>query len=81
MPLRSKKKYNLPLNLSDGIITVYAQIVGSKDKRTIKLALDTGASYTMIPHEKVLATGHNIPLGQNTQQEYLQQVVLNMYHL
>ena len=45
----------------EGIIPVYAQIVGPKHTSTIKLALDTGATYTMIPAEKVIITGYKFP--------------------
>jgi len=48
----------------DGIISVYAQLIGPADKRTIKMALDTGASYTMVPPEKILAIGHKVPVSE-----------------
>lgn len=53
MLLRSMKKYNPVIKIPEGVILLYAQIVGPKAKRTIKLALDTGATFTMIPPEKL----------------------------
>ena len=47
--------------IPEGIISVYTQISGPRARRTIKMALDTGASFTMIPAEKIIATGHKIP--------------------
>jgi predicted aspartyl protease len=58
------KKHSLAIELPEGIISVYTQIIGPKTRRTIKMALDTGASFTMIPAEKILATGHKIPTSQ-----------------
>ena len=55
------RKYSSSIKLPEGIITVYTQIAGPKTKRTIKMALDAGASFTMIPPEKIIATGHKIP--------------------
>lgn len=65
MLLRSMKKHkHPPIQIPDSIISLYAQIIGPKAKRTIKLALDTGASITMIPPEKIIVTGHKIPTSQ-----------------
>lgn len=63
-PLHSMGKHNPPIQIPEGIISLYAQIAGSKAKRTIKLALDTGASFTMLPPEKITITGHKIPTSQ-----------------
>jgi predicted aspartyl protease len=59
-----KKPLNPPIKLPEGIISLYVQIAGPKAKRTIKMALDTGATFTMIPPEKIIATGHKIPTVQ-----------------
>ena len=58
------KKHSSLIKLPEGIISVYTQIVGPRAKRTIKMALDTGASFTMIPPEKIIAVGHEIPTSQ-----------------
>ena len=57
-------QHKAPLIFPEGIIPVYAQIIGPRHKTTIKLALDTGASLTMIPPEKIIVTGHKIPTSQ-----------------
>ena len=57
-------KYNPSIKFPDGIIAVYTMINGPQAKRTLKMALDTGATYTVIPVEKVIATGHEIPTSQ-----------------
>ena len=44
-------------------ISVYAQIIGPKARSTIKMALDTGATYTMIPPEKALVVGYKLPVS------------------
>lgn len=64
MLLRSMKKYSPAIKIPESVISLYAQIVGPKAKRTIKLALDTGATFTMIPPEKIMVTGHIIPTSQ-----------------
>ena len=64
MPLHSMEKYSPTIKIPDGVISLYAQIAGPNVKRTIKLALDTGASLTMIPPEKIIITGHQIPTSQ-----------------
>lgn len=65
MPLPfSMPQHKTPLIFPEGIIPVYAQIIGPRHKTTIKLALDTGASLTMIPPEKIIVTGHKIPTSQ-----------------
>jgi len=48
-----------PLNITLGIIPVYARIVGPRQKQWIKMALDSGATYTLIPIETAIATGYN----------------------
>ena len=57
-------KYNPSIKFPDGIIAVYTTISGPQAKRTLKMAIDTGAAYTVIPVEKVIATGHEIPTLQ-----------------
>ena len=52
------------VDLPDGIVPVYAQIDGAKAKRSLRMALDTGASYTMAPPEKLVAAGYRIPTSQ-----------------
>ena len=56
---RHSKHPTNPL-LSKKIIIVYAHIAGPKAKRTIALALDTGASRTMLPAEKIIGAGYKI---------------------
>ena len=46
-------------NLIPRIIIVYSLITGPKDIKTLKMALDTGASYTMIPIRKAIEIGYN----------------------
>jgi len=53
------------LRLPEGIISVYALIEGPTAKRTIKMALDTGATFTMIPPEKIMAAGYKIPITKD----------------
>lgn len=64
MPLHSMKKSKPPIKIPEGIISVYTQITGPRTKRIIKMALDTGASITMIPPEKIIAIGHKIPTSR-----------------
>ena len=52
------------VELSEGIIPVYVQIGGPRAKRTLRMALDTGASFTMAPPEKIVAAGYRIPISQ-----------------
>lgn len=54
-----------PIKIPQGIISVYSEIQGPQTKQTIKMAVDTGASITMIPPEKIIATGHKIPTSQD----------------
>lgn len=49
-----KKPFTIP-----DIIAVYAQIKGPKGIKTLRMALDTGASYTMIPVRKAIKIGYN----------------------
>lgn len=51
-----------PLPREAGLLIVYARISGTKGSRLIRLAVDTGATATMIPPEAALAVG--IPLGR-----------------
>jgi len=55
---KMSKRHLLP-GFIPNIITVYAQIVGPKDTKTIKVVLDTGASYTMIPVRKAIEIGYD----------------------
>ena len=64
MPQRFKNTKPL-ITFLEGIISVYAQIVGPKTSRSMKMILDTGASLTMVPPEKVLAIGHKIPTSRD----------------
>ena len=64
MPQRFKNTKPL-ITFPEGIISVYAQIVGPKTSRSMKMILDTGASLTMVPPEKVLSIGHTIPVSRD----------------
>ena len=61
MPRPSDKASSFKLYFPNGLITSYAQITGPRAERTISMALDTGASFTMIPREKILSAGYKIP--------------------
>lgn len=50
--------------LKDEIISLYVQLVGPRTFRIIKMALDTGASYTIIPLEAAIAIGYNPALSK-----------------
>jgi predicted aspartyl protease len=50
---RSAKKPSAPQ-----LIIVYAQLAGPKGQTMLRLALDTGASYTMLPPEKLAIVGY-----------------------
>lgn len=45
------------IDVTKGIIPVYAQLIGPAAKRVLKLALDTGATYTMVPYEAIIGIG------------------------
>lgn len=64
MPLHSMGKHNPPIQIPESIISLYAKIAGPRAKRTIKLALDTGATYTMIPIEIARDIGHDPTLAK-----------------
>ena len=51
--------------IPEGIISVYAQMAGPKTSRSMKMVLDTGASLTMVPPEKVLSLGYSIPVSRD----------------
>lgn len=51
------KETNLPIEIPGNIITLYSQIKGPEDTKTLKMILDTGASYTMIPVRKAIEIG------------------------
>jgi len=48
-----------PLLSEAGLLIVYARLTGPKGSRLIRLALDTGATTTMIPPHAALAIGVN----------------------
>ena len=50
--------------LKDGVVSLYVQIIGPRTYRIIKMALDTGASYTIIPLETAIAIGYNPALSK-----------------
>jgi len=50
--------------VKDGVISLYVQITGPRTYRIIKMALDTGASYTIIPLETAIAIGYNPVLSR-----------------
>jgi predicted aspartyl protease len=45
--------------LEEGIIPLYVEIEGPTTKRIIKMALDTGATFTMMPPEIARDIGHD----------------------
>ena len=50
--------------LKDGLLSFYVQIKGPKTFRIIKMAMDTGASYTIIPIETAIAIGYDPALSK-----------------
>lgn len=46
-----------PLSSEAGLLIVYARISGPRGSRLLRLALDTGATTTMIPPQAALAIG------------------------
>ena len=40
------------------LILVYAELVGPRGRTMLRLAVDTGASYTMLPPEKLMLVGY-----------------------
>ncbi len=64
MPQRFKNTKQL-VHLPQGIISVYAQITGPDSIRSMEMVLDTGASLTMVPPEKIMAIGYKIPVSQD----------------
>ncbi|MEA3369061.1 MAG: retropepsin-like aspartic protease [Candidatus Ratteibacteria bacterium] len=60
-PLSNKMAKQLlqKIILKEGIISLYAKLKGSITSRTVKMALDTGATYTMIPAEIARDIGCN----------------------
>lgn len=46
-----------PLLAEAGLLIVYARLSGSKGSRLVRLAVDTGATATMIPPKAALAIG------------------------
>lgn len=45
--------------LKEGIISLYVEFQGPTTKRIIKMALDTGATFTMIPPEIAMDIGYD----------------------
>jgi len=45
------------LETKDGIILSFAEVTGPVGSRFVKMLLDTGATYTIIPHEVAIAIG------------------------
>lgn len=50
--------------LEEGIIPLYVEIQGPTTKRIIKMALDTGATFTMMPPEIARDIGHDPTLSK-----------------
>ena len=50
--------------LKNSVISLYVQLTGPRTFRIIKMALDTGASYTIIPLETAIAIGYNPALSK-----------------
>lgn len=48
-----------PPTVRPRIITIYAVAVGPKTWRSLKLAVDTGATYTMLPPDLLIDIGHD----------------------
>lgn len=48
-----------PLRFEAGLLIVYVRLNGPKGSRLVRLALDTGATATMIPPKAALAIGVN----------------------
>lgn len=57
--LSMSKGKSAPLRIPGNIITLYSQITGPKDTKTLRMILDTGASYTMLPYSKTMEIGYN----------------------
>jgi hypothetical protein len=43
------------------LLLVYAELKGPRGRTMLRLALDTGASYTMLPPEKLVTVGYTPP--------------------
>lgn len=52
------------------IISIYSVVKGPKGKKTLRMILDTGASYTMIPVKKSIEIGYD-PLAATKKIEIL----------
>lgn len=50
--------------LKDGLLSFYVQINGPQTFRIIKMAVDTGATYTIMPPEIAFAVGYNPTLSR-----------------
>jgi len=61
---------NYPLFFEAGLLLVYARLTGPKGSRLTRLAVDTGATTTMIPPKAALAVGVN-PVRSTTFRETL----------
>ena len=61
--MREKKSPSIEIPV--GIISLYAQILGPKDTKTLKMVLDTGASRTMVPTRKAMEIGCDPTVSPN----------------
>jgi len=52
-------KCSIPLDISRGIIPVSVNIIGRRSKEIIEMALDTGATYTLISTNTLIDVGYN----------------------
>ena len=41
------------------ILITYVKLIGPKTSKFLRMAVDTGATYTMVPLEKLLAIGYD----------------------
>ena len=52
------KPHSQPI-IHHGILAVYATAMGPRTSRSLKLAVDTGATYTMLPPDLLLDIGYD----------------------
>ena len=48
------------------LLLVYAELIGPRGRTMLRLALDTGASYTMLPPEKLVTVGYASHMATRT---------------
>ena len=67
------------------VIICHAEIVGSGVELSLKMAVDTGATYTMIPIEAAVAIGcdylhphHKIEITTGSSVEYVPLITINI---